>query len=277
MLTAFTDDSGSENKGPIFVMAGYLSYESVWGGSFSPAWGECLAKDPQLAYFKMKEAHRRQECFRGWSVPERDQRVSEFVGIINRAPVLTAIVVALRWEDFWRAKAEFPRIVDCHPYDMLFHGIMGSVTALLAKRNISESVKFVFDEQGSAGERAILTYRQLRRILPPHQSRLVYGSPELADDRVVFPLQAADLLAWQLRRYVAEQGSLPVVEENGTWRVLVKPGYPILERLASHESLWLLYDYRRIKSIYEMWTRPLSDFSDLGYGSGLSAAGPATS
>jgi len=217
----------------------------------------------------MKEAHRLQDCFRGWTEMERNRRVDELVDVLNSTPVLTALVLALRWEDFWRAKSEFPQIVDCHPYDMLFHGIVGSVTASLVRHKISDSVKFIFDEQGAAGERAILTYKQIRRILPRSQAELVFGSPELADDKKILPLQAADLWAWQLRRYVAEQGSLPVVEEHGAWRVSVKPGYPVLERLAHHESQWLLYDYSRIRSVYEMWTRPISDFADQGYGGGV--------
>jgi hypothetical protein len=241
LLSTYIDDSGSENKGPVFVMAGYLSRVSVWS-DFSTAWAACLGQGSRLPYFKMKEAFRLRDCFNGWTEETRDQRVSQLVEILSTRPVLTAVVLALSWDDFWRAKSEFPALTDVHPYDMLFHGVMHTVVGQLIKHNISESVEFVFDEQGKAGERAILTYKQIKAVMPPAETHLIIGSPRLADDKQVLPLQAADLLAWQVRRYVAEQGGLPIDWQTKQIR-LCRFGFARADRGAAGDGSWGQADF----------------------------------
>lgn len=269
MLISYIDDSGSEGKGPVFILAGYLSFVDIWT-SFSAAWADCLKGPPELPYFKMREAKRLHDTFRGWSVEERDERLFALIDTVSKQPIMTALVFALWWDDYRRAISEFPEITDCHPYDMLFHGIMATTTSVLGKNRVASRIKFVFDDQGSAGLRAIRTYKRIREFLPTIQRELIVGSPELADDKVDLPLQAADLLAWQVRRYVAEKGSLPIEQVAGTRKasglssarsasVRPTPEHPKLARLLRNETVWREYHYAAIKEILEAWSKPIEE------------------
>jgi uncharacterized protein DUF3800 len=252
MFTAYMDDSGSEGKGLVFVLAGYVAPIKGWE-IFSAKWEEALAKPPSLPYFKMREAHRLNDSFFGWTEEDRERRVADLVDVICAQPVMSALALVLTWDDFRRAQAEHPDIVNCHPYDMLFHGAMATTTRLLVEDRSRDPIAFVFDEQGGAGERAILAYRAIRSILPSTQADLVVGSPRMENDKIVPPLQAADLLAWNIRRYVAEQGSFPLLS---TGERVPLPDYPRLARLLSHQVIYRRYDYKAIKRVFEAWHRP---------------------
>ena len=260
MLTAYMDDSGSEGTGPVFVLAGYAAPIKVWK-AFSSEWEQTLAKPPALPYFKMREARRLHDCFEGWSEKERDQRIAELSGVISKQPIISGLVLVMSWADFRQAKAEHPEVTDCRPYDMLFHGLMATTTRLLVEERSREPIEYVFDEQEGAGERAILTYKQIRSVLPPAQANLVVGSPRMENDKIVLPLQAADLLAWQVRRYVAENGSFPLFA-NGE-RLPLPDKYSDFARLLQNQIIYRRYDYAAIKRIYRVWTKPLSEIAEI--------------
>lgn len=258
VLTGYFDDSGSEQKGPVFVLAGYMSVREVWE-QFSCEWLACLRQNPPLEYFKMKEAKRLQDAFQGWAPEVRDARVSALTECILNQPIMTGMVFVLYWDDFRRAAAEHPEVTDNHPYDMLFHGIMNIATSLSVEKGLNHQIDFVFDEQGTVGERAILTYRHIRAMLPSAQVEKVIGSPRLADDKVVLPLQAADFLAWQVRRYCADTNELPFIAKPAGQPARRKdlPDHPTLARLLGHETIYKIYDYTMIKSVFEDWTKPV--------------------
>jgi Protein of unknown function (DUF3800) len=263
MLTGYFDDSGSERKGPVFVLAGYLSVMEVWEQYFTPKWEKTLAKSPSLDYFKMREANRLHDAFRGWTETQRDERVAELSDILVHQPVITSMVFAMSWDDFKRAEAEYPEAKGViHPYDMLFHGIMASATARMVQFNLGHQIEFVFDEQGSAGERAILTYKRIKSTIPKAQADLIVGSPRLADDKIVLPLQAADLLAWHVRRYWVANGSFPIdFDADGTAHVRTLTDNPAFDRLIHNDSLWKYYDYRVINEVFQTGMKPISDAS----------------
>lgn len=65
---------------------------------------------------------------------------------------------------------------------------------------IDGDVDFVFDEQGKQQGYAMDVWRQIKKILPTELAQ-VMGRPPISDTDTKFvPLQAADFLAWQVRR-----------------------------------------------------------------------------
>jgi hypothetical protein len=59
---------------------------------------------------------------------------------------------------------------------------------------------FVFDEQGKEIGRALKAWKHLERAAPPALRPMLRNPPISRNDKTVLPLQAADLLAWRLRR-----------------------------------------------------------------------------
>ena len=63
-------------------------------------------------------------------------------------------------------------------------------------------VEFVFDEQGVLGRDAVGWWDVLKQALEPEKAQLLGTPPEFGSDKRLFPLQAADLLAWSVRNVV---------------------------------------------------------------------------
>jgi hypothetical protein len=61
-------------------------------------------------------------------------------------------------------------------------------------------VDFIFDEQGGVGAQAAMVYRWLKEAQDPSIRDLLGAPPIFRDDKQVVALQAADMLAWHLRR-----------------------------------------------------------------------------
>jgi hypothetical protein len=59
---------------------------------------------------------------------------------------------------------------------------------------------FIFDEQGEVGNEARFFYRIIRDGQPAAVRSILSKDPIFRDDKLVLPLQAADMLAWHVRR-----------------------------------------------------------------------------
>jgi len=198
MLLCVLDDSGSNKEGPAFVLAGYLASVNVWE-AFSKRWQGLLDKPRILQYFKMREANSLRGQFWGWSPGQRDQRVMEFVEVISKSGILGGVASTVFWEDFNRISSEF-RDVPFHPYDLLLHGSIAHVVHFCQREGIQGPINFVFDEQEGWGNRALQAFDVVVSMLTDHERELIGGRPVHRDDRSFLPLQAADLIAWQIRR-----------------------------------------------------------------------------
>jgi hypothetical protein len=66
MLQGYMDDSGSEPKGQLFLISGFILETEQWE-RFSDEWQFQLHRDPRIDYFKMHEAVARVGQFEGWN------------------------------------------------------------------------------------------------------------------------------------------------------------------------------------------------------------------
>jgi len=89
---------------------------------------------------------------------------------------------------------------------MCFHAIMVTLAnSQLEHAGIRVPIEFIFDQQEGLGEEARLFYEYIRETQPRPVRKLLSKNPIFGDDKLVVPLQAADMLAWHLRRH-AERG-----------------------------------------------------------------------
>lgn len=203
MLTCFVDDSGSEpDSRPVFVLAGHISPVERWK-QFTDDWDAALKSGPkQLQYFKMSEANSLKFQFLGWDEEARDAKLKELAKII-KDHVMFSIRAVL-----WRADLEYVQkqyaAYRIQPYELLFHHLMPRVVARVMGLGIEEKIDFVFDDQGDAGDQATASYRQAEEFIPQEMLEYVAGPPNHRCDRTFLPLQAADMLAWQVRRFCYE-------------------------------------------------------------------------
>ncbi len=207
MLKAYVDDS-RQDQPPIFVLAGYLA-PAEWWAKFSERWQEILDMPPRLEYFKLKEA-------RHWSQDQQNLRLPLFYKAIEDTVFAEFSIMF---------PADAPRAVygdDNRMGRSPFYFAEIELTAALA-RNMNklgleeQPIDFIFDDQ--MHEKAIVVdswewaRSKAKNPDPPNLPQMLRNSPDFQDDKIVLPLQAADMHAWWMwRRYWERVAGLPRLE-----------------------------------------------------------------
>lgn len=256
MLICVLDDSGSNQQGEAFVLAGYVASASAWD-TLSAHWQEALNKEPKLKYFKMREAAALRDQFDGWSGAQRDERVMEFVTIIRDSRPLVGLTSAIFWEDLNRISAEFPE-VPLPAYDLLFHGSMAVLHNYCRRHGVTEKIDFVFDEQGSWSKRTGRSYTYAEQIFTDEERSLLGNRPVHRDDREFLPLQAADLIAWQTRRFIEDNKHVDPLAPVEAFNV----NSAALRELEKIETLYNTYGLDRLRTIAQDWVRARKELGD---------------
>jgi hypothetical protein len=198
LLKAFIDDSGSGGDSTWYVLAGYLGTVEGWD-SFDSQWTEVLHAHPTIEYFKASEAEslRPDGQWARVTKEQRDTKLDALIEVIGRC-ARRSICVRIRQRDYDAiVKGNLPKMWDS-PYYILFTIAVGAAITIERLDGESEDVEFVFDSDHRHR-------RQFDLMLPPlKRMESVDGrfvNAVRRDERMVLPLQAADLLAWQTRRF----------------------------------------------------------------------------
>jgi hypothetical protein len=196
MALAFIDDSGQGGDSPHFVLGGYVAAEAEWS-SFAAAWQAVLDLSPRLEYFKMYEAASLAGQFLGFSHHDRNQRLAKFIDVVVQHDLFEWSVSV--------ADADYKELLlPTLPPELrspYYFAFIGMVTALSARYRWSgsgETVDFVFDKQDGLERKALRLYGSFRRGVPSWR----LGRVAYLNDKEFSPLQAADLIAWQTRRFM---------------------------------------------------------------------------
>jgi hypothetical protein len=204
MLQTYVDDSASEQDDKILLLAGYVQEAKTWS-AFSDDWRKVLESIPSIKYFHMVEAENLRDEFRGWTPTNRDLKIDALADII---------VKYQPWSiECSVSRANYQRIIEPvapynlrYPYFPCFYGIVLHLAQWHAARKQNDPsldmppVDFIFDEQGAIGVESVLWYQFIKSIQTPIIQSYLGGTPVFKDDKKILPLQAADLLAWHLRR-----------------------------------------------------------------------------
>jgi hypothetical protein len=95
-----------------------------------------------------------------------------------------------------------------HPYILLFYALLIKVAQWQYDAGQRVPTDFVFDEQGSVGAEAVAFYSYYKRIQKPEIAALMGSTPIFRDDKLILPLQAADMVAWHKRRRIENPDEL---------------------------------------------------------------------
>lgn len=215
MFSAYIDDSGSEEDDKTLVLAGWVQSASVWA-AFSHSWQAELAKPPAIAYLHMVEAERRRGPFQGWDEQQRDRKVAALANIIigYKPWFLECSVSRKQYEEILGPVIPY----DLRgPYFPCFYAMILKLTQWHLTMRNTFPIDFIFDEQGAIGARAVVWYEFVKSTQPTPIRQLLGSTPVFKDDKKVAPLQAADMLAWHLRRRREKRNQ---DERREAWRIL---------------------------------------------------------
>ena len=132
-----------------------------------------------------------------------------------------------------------------NPYFHCFYQLI--VMVVYAQKNIGagDPVVFVFDEQGKEGRAIRDLWSILRFMVPDDDVKAIMElEPVFGDDKEFLPLQAADLAAWQIRRYL----NTPPDDAGRA------PDFgPVMVRLGEIPQLEYILDRKKLASFIEQY------------------------
>lgn len=200
-LVAYLDESGThdprgaEPSSEYAVIAGYVAEDKEWK-HFNRAWRKVLrAYDARI--FHMKDyAHSRGE-FQGWSKVKRDSFCIALTDAIH-GHALFGLGGLVLIRDYDTIVPEALKHEIRHPwyfcFSVLMRGIRQSYKYLRPGR-----IRFVFDRNYEFQSTATEMFHRLKGYNPEHAERL--DEIRFLPKDNIPALQAADFLAWEVRRY----------------------------------------------------------------------------
>lgn len=219
MLQCFVDDSICKTGDRRLFLAGYIQSAEEWI-AFSEQWDAALNEHPKIGYFKMSEAHARRGEFKSFSVAQKTAKVFRLAEIIEKFdPSSYHTSISIR--DFNRILKPFAPYPFESPYSLLFQGIVLGVARFHNDHQISEPTRLIFDRQDGLPSKVIPLFEAMFDTAPEEWRKLITGIPQFEDDVCILPLQAADMLAWHIRREY--EGSYPS-EYDGITSMITKEG-----------------------------------------------------
>jgi hypothetical protein len=224
MFQAFVDDSRQD---PVFVLAGYIAPAERWA-LFSDKWDEVLHMQPRLEYLKVSEIYGRMEpTARDHKLQALDAVVSEFVS--------GSFCIAFNPQNLKDAfapliKEKLLHKMEANPF--VFASTMLQITIARERAGFGADgpIEFIFDEQMHEKAAVIegwdFAWKNAKPD-PPNLQEIIGGTPRFGNDKCERPLQAADKLAWWMRRRFYIQAAKGNPNPPPPWPVdVAKHDYP---------------------------------------------------
>ncbi len=224
VLDGYFDESGTHDASETITVAGYLAHVNSWR-PFETKWKEALA-EYKLDFFHMSEfAHRRS----GYDWPEdmRRERLGHLIEIINEFTWHSFGVGIPKklFESVFTGRAR--RFID-GPYGFASWLIVNLVSRELDRLDLETGVAYVF-EDGAPGKGELLTMYEGLPTFSGGKEALHVLSLRLEDKRRFVPLQAADILAYELyldrpKQNNPELRRTPLqLLDTGIWHLMTEP------------------------------------------------------
>ena len=197
MLHAYFDESGTHNGSPITAIAGFAATTEVWS-RIERDWIAVLADFDQkgLHTFHMTDCLAARGEFSRINEFWRDHILSRLVAILERSDIqaIWAGVNTDDWEDLTTPefRERFPK-----PYDLCFDEVARQLFRWSRHSADGTPVAVVFAEHPEYQSRAVFTYDLWRQR--PDFARFL-GAITRGSPKLVVPLQAADMLAYEINK-----------------------------------------------------------------------------
>jgi|GEM_PF-5082919 len=246
MLKLFVDDSGNDAPSPVFVLAGYVATIEQWE-AFAVEWQETLdIEDPRpMRKMRMSDAfqsHSKQSVFYGFSQEQISNRIQKF-SVIPAKYLRHGVVCVIPKDLYHRYFAsQFQHNIFDKPYFLAFFSIMRDMFHLSDAGG--HNVEFVFDTHEQDKAVLMREFDRFVSLAPPKIKASIGNSvPDFKSDDEVLPLQAADMLAWHIRRryFEMQKGVIPKDQiNNSTLMKLTESKYEIIREWTEAELAKLL-------------------------------------
>ncbi len=225
ILTAYLDESGTHRGSDWVIIAGFVSVASQWV-EFSTQWQLAL-NDFGLPMFHMVEYAQRVKPYDTWTEPIRRERLSRLMNIIEKN-VLASVGLSIPKKIFDRVVSKRAKQICGGAYGLAAVGTFLDLGELITSVGLDGRIAYVF-ESGSKGAGQVLRVFQYNMNEPVQREKTRVLSLRFEDKRDFLPLQASDILAYELYK------------ESHRQRGFENPRYP-LTILADIPRSWGRFD-----------------------------------
>ena len=198
MLQAYIDDSKRSDGDRRLYLAGYVNTVDRWL-AFNEDWREALSEGKSIRYFKMRECQSCRGEFKGWGRLDREIKRFSLANVIRKHDPWS-IHVSVSTRSIERLYQNCVPFGFQDPYMMLFIAMAIQIAQIQNFRADKSTVDLIFDQQSQIERSVAALYQGLKEMQSDDLRARMGGMPLFRSDLEVLPLQAADMLAWHVRR-----------------------------------------------------------------------------
>ncbi len=193
MLEAYFDESGTHKGSPVMCVSGFL-FNPRNCRAFCRDWRSVL-NELGVGYLHMKEFAPGGGIYRDISSERRNYALRKFIRIIGQRKTF-GITVACKEDEFRRLAA--PRWFNLYgqPYTVCANLCLRAIGEWADDHSYYGKIAYFF-EAGAKHQRELADLLEKCSKDAKAAKVIRYGSHTFADKKLVQPLQAADLLAWE--------------------------------------------------------------------------------
>jgi Protein of unknown function (DUF3800) len=247
-LEVYFDDSGTDAGTPVAVAACYVAKKTQWD-EFVRNWDQVMAEEGftlfHMAEF-MAKPEMKHEPFCHWNNEKKDRVYKKLASIINTR-VRQGFAVAVPKQPFDEyVFDEFRDFAENH-FVFAVKTVMGYIDNWRQEFSVGLPMQYVF-ESGSPGEDQI--HQIWKECLSHKNSEERYGivpnGVMFQDKRFFKPLQAADILAWQMQNVMRRT---VLIGRDPYDRKLVHPNFLMLRDRRPVDLMF--YSREQMKQTFE--------------------------
>jgi hypothetical protein len=201
LYSAYLDESGTHEGSDAVVVAGFISNAVKWQ-AFSQGWKAAL-DDWQIPMFHMSDYENRQDSFKSWNGQERKERLNRLLGLIKQH-TFDSIAFAVLKKSFDEIFSDKAKRICGDAYGLASIGCWHKLALRAREPQIDGFLAYIM-ETGSKGSSALTRIYGKESKNPGWTNDTRILSLSFQDKRFFLPLQAADILAYEIFKQIHRQ------------------------------------------------------------------------
>ena len=204
MLRSYMDESGKYDDPNIVTVSvcGAVASLDQWTG-FEKEWKRAL-DDYHVSWFHMREFAFFKGEFKGWTEPRRQEFLGKLIDIMNKN-IVGYLAATMSKLNFDLLTKEQQSVIGNDPYYPCFMACVIHSAQTVLHLAPEEKVELFFADNPDFKGNAQEFWRRCKSIHAPEDIRKRLGTVTLnAEPRDVLPLQAADLVAYEVNHHLTE-------------------------------------------------------------------------
>jgi hypothetical protein len=201
LYSVYLDESGTHKGSDAVVVAGFISNATKWN-AFSIEWKAALDAWG-VPMFHMADFENWQGCFASWSKDDHKSHLNHLLETIKRH-TFSSIAFVVRKKSFDKILSDRAKRLCGDAYGLASIGCWYNLRQVVKESRVDGYIDYTM-ESGSKGRSALAwIYGEQSKYLEWVEDTRMF-SLSFRDKRLILPLQAADILAYEIYKQTKRQ------------------------------------------------------------------------